>query len=680
MPSLTELAQLHRRLITTLGAASLIAFVSGAGFETPMILVAGSALFLGMVWEPSDRNHQRIEWFWRIAAFALAARAIYYVFTVPEDVVIPMVDILLALLASEALRPAETGERSRMYTLSFALMIAAAAYRAGVAFGLSFVVYSTVAVVALMVGHLMRESQRFGTKPEPLRTGFLWRVAALSSVMLFMSGLLFLAFPRVTRSWVTRNVQSSGAIIGFSDRVSLTEHGGRIYPNPEVVLRVEFPSQVPPGDRALYWRGRSYDYFDGATWWHSPRANALAVTANQYRERWPRARLQPKIFAVAADLPVLFTLHPTIAVWSHSRMRHFLAPTGDLMFDAVGGPPIYTVVAGAAQPGDAQLRTAGPATLTPRAAYLQLPELPSSIAALADSIAGSDSTQIDRVRAIENYLRTTFSYTLELPASAREATLEHFLFRRRAGHCEYFSTAMVVLLRTLGIPARNVNGFMGGDWNQFGNYMTVTQNQAHSWVEVWFPQYGWVTFDPTPSATGEVAAAQAPWYGPFRFLFDGLEHRWNKWVLEYNLESQMDFFRRAADAVGSQRLARDRNTDLGWRRWAPIAVLAFLILMVVRMWRTRTSAPERLSLESRYYIKLRRAYRKAGFGVANETPLAFVNELQQRRGPGSNVVAELVGLYLHSRFSGDPSGGQQRERIVALYRQAREALRASRTA
>src|SRR5690606_14829821 len=141
------------------------------------------------------------------------------------------------------------------------------------------------------------------------------------------------------------------------------------------------------------------------------------------------------------------------------------------------------------------------------AAYRRLPPLSPRLRTLADSLVRGRATDYDRAVAVRDWLRSEFRYTVQLPASAGEAALDHFLFERRAGHCEYFSTAMAVLLRAAGVPARNVNGFLGGEWNEFGGYLSVTQNQAHSWVEVWFPAYGWVLFDPTPA--GSVAGATA---------------------------------------------------------------------------------------------------------------------------------------------------------------------------
>ena len=670
---MTDLSRLHRRLLVAMGFAALVAFLSGAGLETPLQVIALVALLVGLVWQPSARRHEQLEAVWRLAAIALAFRAILVVLTTPEDVVLPMVDVLLALLASEALRPAETTDRSRMYTITFALMVGAAAYRAGVGFGIAFIVYSTVGTLALMIGHLVRESQRFESRPPVLTRPFLWKIAGLSSVMLFMSGLLFIAFPRVTRSWVTRGPNQTTAVVGFSDRVSLAEHGSQIYPNPEVVLRVEFPDDVPPEQRLLYWRGRSYDFFDGTSWWQSPRARSLAVQIPNYQRTWPRARLYPKIYAVITDLPVLFSLHPTLSVRAYSRMRSDMSATGDLSFDAVG-PPIYGISAPADAPSDEQLAAVAAVQLPTGAAYLQLPETSPAIRALADSLTRAQPTQIGKARAIESYLRS-FRYTLELPRNARETSLDFFLFRRRAGHCEYFSTAMVVLLRTIGIPARNVNGFLGGEWNDFGNYLTVDQNRAHSWVEVWFPEYGWVTFDPTPASTGDVAEAENPWFAQFRSLFDGMEHRWNKWVLEYNLDTQMDLFRRAANAVTPTRTNTRTPADLGLKRLIPYALAIFIVVVLFRMWRWRTtpSTPP-VSAVSRQYLKLRRLYQKAGLIDANVPPLTFVQKLKQQNAPGALDAAEMVDLYVRARFGGEQLDDAAYANVALLLAAVKSAL------
>jgi len=651
------LRRLHQRLLTIMGLAAVVAFLSGVGIETPTILLTTALLLLALVWQPGVRTHERLEWVFRIAAFLLMVRAIYYMVALPEDVVLPMVDVLLVLVASEALRPEEVTAQTRMYSLAFALLLAASAYRAGVAFGLAFIVFLMTGTITLMIGHLLRQAAKHRMPDPVLERGFLVRVALLSFVMLFMSGLLFVAFPRVTRQWMGRGVSLTNSVIGFSDRVSLGDHGSRLYPNPEVVLRVEFASQRPP-DEALYWRGRSYEVFDGVAWSRTARLYRREPRGGFYRERWAQPPVEQFIYAAPLDVNVVFALSPVVDLSGGNRYLRFdRTPTGDLFFRGTPAPT-YHAVSLPAQPTDEEIRGKPAAYAPGDSTFLQLPALSGRVHQLADSLTADHQHRLDKARAIERYLRTQFRYTLDLPATAAETGLEYFLFQRRAGHCEYFSTAMVILLRSVGIPARNVNGFLGGQWNEFGNFLTVTQNQAHSWVEVYFPDWGWIRFDPTPAASGGVATAQQRFFGPFRFLIDGLEHRWSKWVLEYDLDTQTGVFRRTAAAISPDRAPRESAVPPGTRSWWLWAAGAFVLIIVIRTLLLRRSTME-AGFETRTYLKLRRAYRRAGFDPRPWLPpLAFIEQMELAHAPGAAHARQVVLLYLESRFGNAPVAKQ----------------------
>jgi hypothetical protein len=271
--------------------------------------------------------------------------------------------------------------------------------------------------------------------------------------------------------------------------------------------------------------------------------------------------------------------------------------------------------------------------------------------------------------AIRDWLQT-FAYTRNLPATARETTLEHFLFERRAGHCEYFSTAMVVMLRTLGIHARNVNGFLGGRWSQFGDYLAVTQNEAHSWVEVWFQGYGWVAFDPTPAAASEGELLTA-WFWPGRIFFDGLQHRWSKWVLDYGTDEQAGIFAGLfsrdpeAAASGSGAAVGGLARFLG-------AALLVLMLLGGFAWARREGSRVAPTPATRMYLKLRSVASQAGVGVlAGTTPLGLLDRVRERRATAARPAERVVDLYLRSRYGGRPLGESE-------LREMREALGAAR--
>ena len=147
---------------------------------------------------------------------------------------------------------------------------------------------------------------------------------------------------------------------------------------------------------------------------------------------------------------------------------------------------------------------------------------------------------------MESYLRNNYGYTLDLSGTPPTDPLAYFLFQKRAGHCEYFAAAMTVMMRSLGVPARYVNGFLAGEYNDVGGDYIVRASDAHSWVEVYFPRYGWITFDPTPPSS-EVAGGVLSQLGLY---WDWFELQWSEWVVNY------DFVHQFTLAQGVQRVSR----------------------------------------------------------------------------------------------------------------------------
>jgi protein-glutamine gamma-glutamyltransferase len=541
---------LRRRLGALLALIALLTFVSGAGLDAPSVLPAAVVLLLAIFVQPGAGSARYFEMFWRVAAVLLAARAGLHVLEGTGDLVLPMVDLLLLLLCAESLRDRDGSADARHFALTFALLIAAAAYRPGPLFGVLFIAYVICATVVLVVGHLAREAASHGVAAAPPRPRFLLRVATLSLVILAVSALVFLFFPRIPQGWASRGAPiSTTSMVGFSDRVSIGGHGSRIQPNPQVVLRVEFPDGAPAGLHGLHWRGRSYNRFDGVTWSRVERA------ASRRAEQWEGPILDQVIYARPLDANVLFGLHPILDIAPLSRIRPVRMPGGDFLYTGEV-EPVYRVRSSLAPPDPALLRTVQPEHTQEVLAHLQLPAVTARMMRLADSLRLSAPTLYDHVRAVERYLGTQFEYTLDLPPTRREATLDHFLFVRRAGHCEYFSTAMAVLLRAGGVATRNVNGFLGGEWNEYGGYLTVTQNNAHSWVEVLFPGVGWVAFDPTPPGAAGLADASAR-LGPLRMFMDGMGHRWGKWILDYDVGRQSSVLQRFSRLAQPLRLRRE---------------------------------------------------------------------------------------------------------------------------
>jgi len=668
-----RLARLHRRLVSAMALAALVAYAAGAGV-TAAVLAAAAGLALSIGWLPPPGAGAGIERVTRFGVLALCAWLAYAAVVLGQDFMPGVMAMLLFLLAGEALRPLDAHNDMRLYSLSFALLIAATAYYPGPAFALGFVAYVGLAVLAMMVGYLRRETERFRAGEARVGRRFLWTTAALSLVTLGMSAGVFVLFPRLPRAW---NVQgrrgAGGEVAGFSDNVSIADFGGRIGSNPQVMFRAEFPDGPPPEVEEIHWRGRSFEIFDGATWVRSAFSGDLEP--GEYARRWGGPYRRIRIFGGPPGTDVIFGPAPVLRVIPRSAIRVFRGRSGDLFYGGTDNP-VYVAWTTDARPSDDRLRAGDDSSAAPSSAATSLPAFDPRVLRLADSLTAGLTARIDQVRAVEGWLKHNFTYTLDLPASGREATLEAFLFTRRRGHCEYFSTAMAMLLRAKGIPTRNVNGFLGGEWNAGAGYLAVTGDRAHSWVEVWFPEWGWVPFDPTPAGTAALLdrAARGSWLWPARIWMDGLEYRWNRWVLDYDLDRQLGVFHRVSAffSQGGERTGADPQDRREPVRFATpwlLAVLAGgLALVLTRGLRGR----RRLSPSSRTYLSLRRAYERAGWTTdAGDGPLAFAERLARDRAPGAEDAARAVDLYLRARFG----GGGDHDELARRAASARAQLR-----
>jgi hypothetical protein len=319
---------------------------------------------------------------------------------------------------------------------------------------------------------------------------------------------------------------------------------------------------MPP--RYLRWRGIALDSYDGRTWSVSDpsRRKSLAqhltssdgadsdaqfnrnhVLDPKRANPQPTARkvepieqaiiLEPLSTDTLFATQVAFRLRGPIATISLDKR------TGALSSQGFKGRTSYSVSSDLNVPSEQELRFDSPAS-SPEdifRAYTQKPKLDPRISELAHDITRNSATPFDKARAIENYLKTEFVYTLDLK-SAELDPLADFLFHTREGHCEYFATAMAIMLRTLDIPARIVNGFQMGEYNNLNDLYTVRESDAHSWVEAYFPRNeAWIEFDPTPSA-GINDYSQGGLLARLRKYADAIEVFWLDYIVTLDSDEQ----------------------------------------------------------------------------------------------------------------------------------------------
>ena len=459
-------------------------------------------------------------------------------------------------------------DRDLLYlaVLSFLMVLAAAVLTVDTLFLLTFSLFILVAI-ATFISMEMRRSERDSlTAGVPARQDvkFHSSLAGISAILglLTMAGaaLIFFILPRMSSSGYLRNLGIQSSIMtGFSQEVSLGGIG-QIQQSSNVVMHVQVLRGKLP-DNAK-WRGIALANFDGRRWYNTPEPPTVHGLYNSPLDLTHISNFSFYSSAQAGPHPANFSYR--VMMEPLGLNLFFLAPAplkinGDYrVLEIKSDGSIYINHGGESlvgSDGDSQ-QTIGAYTAEadtrntepfvrdsvsreypPRVAvlYLQLPRLDPRIAQLAKQITASANSNYSRARAVEQYLQSNFGYTLELPGNREPDPLAHFLFERKKGHCEYFASSMTVMLRTLGIPARVVNGFRGGEYNDLtGSYM-IREKDAHSWVEAYFPEYGWVTFDPTPAGPG--SEPMTGW-SRISLYMDAARQMWREWIVNYDFSHQ----------------------------------------------------------------------------------------------------------------------------------------------
>ena len=572
----------------------------------------------------------------------------------------------------------------------------------GLTYGICFLGFLVVAPGALVLSHLRREVEgnyRQGARdrtglpvdvPRILRSrrvvgrGFLGATCLMSVPIFLFTATLFVLFPRVGLSLLLLNHSHNNRIVGFTDHVDLGEVG-QLRENRELALRFTVPDlpDPPPPKLVQRLRGTAFDAYDGHAWLRTQNERHNAEHAVMGADVYPITRAPD----FARDRRMTFELEPldpqvvflpgrAVAVQLRPQNQALLSeplvlqrgPEGEMRYvgnDAHGLR--YDVFLAR----DKEIFTE-PMSAAERARYLSLPPLPSRIGDLARQWTEGQTTDLGRAKALEEHLRTGFKYDLATPSSGTKQPVDDFLFESKRGHCEFFSTAMALMLRELKIPSRNVTGFVGGTYNRFGNYYAVRQGDAHSWVEAYIDDKqhpGWVTFDPTPPAGAQPLEETTGTFVYIRDLLEALSQRWNRYVVGYDLRTQVRLFEdmsrsyeRMRSKTGLNHGALDRVTR------APVLAGALLVVAFVAYtaWKRRrphakgagkpppkTEKEKQLESAAALYRALEGAL--SAQGIARPTalpPLRHAVQLKSSKHPLADEVLSLTETYLEARFGG----------------------------
>jgi protein-glutamine gamma-glutamyltransferase len=465
----------------------------------------------------------------------------------------------------------EKADKDYLYLiiLSFMKILAASSLTVDMSFVITLLLFLT-AFVSTLMSFDMHRSQR---KAPRLESGDAAKALSGMSVwatmwIIVVGAGLFFVIPRVGTGYFTRAASSPLLLSGFNDNVKLGQIG-ELKLSSAVVMHAKRLAGTPFA--VLKWRGVALDTFDGSDWRKKNRSRSM-VEANNSSYAFGNISPGHEI----ASYEVLLEPLATTAIFGHYQVREI---SGKMI------PGLDVDDAGAifarfqqSRRLQYQVRSEMPRRLMPednvdyvdgippgiQFTYLQLPEdLDPRIRELANQITAGAKSPLEKAIRIEAHLKRYYKYTLTLSWNPGDRPLSAFLFEAKSGHCEYFASAMAVLLRAAGVPTRIVNGFLMGEYNPVGDAYIVRQSDAHSWVEAYLPADEWREFDATPAE----GLRESTLIAQLGHYVDAIGLFWNSYILTYDTESQFVLFKNAQETV--QRIQKSFHS--GTERWGKSA-------------------------------------------------------------------------------------------------------------
>lgn len=652
---------------------------------------------------------------------------------------------LLRLLLFLVLYKCFTLNASRDYLqvqiLCFFILVATAVITVTFLFSFVFPVYLFLSVLALILYSIGKKREEMEASQGPptsmaaswktlgqLPSRFLGAAFAGSVIVLMLIIGYFYLIPHYSLQKLDaplaprRSEPNSVAISGFGEDVRLGEFK-KIQPDGTVVMRVELnlgEDESPP--EFLRLRGVVLDQYENNRWRRTPsdrgytRTTLLKSIDIQRKSVLKTERLFQRVYQdpditlrlFGASFPEEFRFEEML--WGRrdiSVSTYQATSPGKPGQRGFTDPFVYSVLSGVPPEGNEFLeqhlawQEANPGRLVDsryrlrRSSYFNNVQLPRStvvdeVRRLSREVAPGP-TDVEKIRQLLRHLRENYAYTLEPDTPEGADPVRAFLFETQKGHCEFFATAMVLMLRAQGIPARIVNGFYTTEWNDAASVFLVKQSDAHSWVEVWLDGVGWVTMDPTPPASAGSGAYPDVDLAVATPLREYLRMWWQRNVIDYTSAKQSRLYR----GVGESRIFKSlesagaavvgRVASLTGGEVAPqggsqlLSVIVALALFLgvagvfagvgFRLLRSTGGRrrEERVAID--YFNALVRKLEKLGVQrEESQTPQELIASVKDRFS-GSDQLLWIIELYYAERFSGVKAAPDDRRSAMQIIEQ-----------
>ena len=563
--------------------------------------------------------------------------------------------IVALLITTFALKLIEMKSRRDVLVVIYLAYFVAAThflFEQGIVDGVYLLIAVVVITSALVALHETQE------RVKPMRS--LLASAKLVAQAIPLTIIMFVVFPRIGPLWSVPGTDTK-ARTGPSDTMGPGDISD-LANSTDLAFRVSFEGKTPSTEK-LYWRGLVFSYFDGRRWsernndgkdWQAYDSSATladklseplnyTVTIEGNGQHWlygmPVARSSTSTvqkatnFTLRSESPLEQRYQYQVTSWLKYRLAPNLSPVK--------------------QREQLQL----PRGYNPKAIELALQMRTDS----ADKQA--------YIQSVLNYFnQQPFVYTLK-PSKLGRDSVDEFLFDTRRGFCEHYASSFVFMMRAVGIPSRIVVGYQGGELNPFENYLLVHQYDAHAWAEVWLAGQGWVRVDPTAAVAPErvessISDFLADEMGeestlPFinlrelsalkwvRLRWDSVNYSWNKWVLNYDTELQMEVLE---DWLGEVT---------GWKIALVVLISGGLVLLLVAFSLLKHGVKHRLHPIDRTYLRHARAVSKLGIErLDSEGANDFAARVSEQFPELADSASRIAYLYNGLRYNRSAGGGE----------------------
>jgi len=700
--------------------------------------------------------------FLNVMALACVVYLFSEMFLVPEPApsVLALAHFLIFLACCKFLEPIRYRDAAVILIINLLMLVIGGLVSGSVTFAVVLAVILTYGMYWLIRFHQQRERfaiagrapdiQFAGDLPAPSRLAVAGLALFFGGILIASSAAAFVIVPRGLSRQLFGRFQApiSAAVTGYTDQVEL--RSGGLLESDVPVMRVRLTRDGEPvggDDYPLYLRGRTFDCYTHGRW--VTRASPVLNQINPAPLDEPRnlsaaagalppaALVTQNIWLEANKGPWLFCLYPPlqVAAGENSPIEQNCDDLS-LLLRRYRRQAVHYVITSAADVTPRVARTLESeyglrhSELTQRrrsarspwpASGMQPPtsvipsDIPPAVRRLARELAGPagdvrDPQTHERIAArFREYLsQSPFEYTLSPVGYDNDADrVEQFLLQKHRGHCEFFASAMTLLCQAVDIPARVVNGYFGGDYNPVGAFFLIRQKDAHAWVEVFLPDRGWTSFDPSPPAADRAARRSTGLLAVLAGFAQYLQFEWVTFVVSFDADFRSQLFGRLErwfqaidESRGGLRYVYDvllaivrgppelepRQRILYWIMLALGLLMVALLLrffwkLALMLFEFLPKRPAHLAAprqkDARFYDRMLLLLERRGYArPAQATPREFADDVAARE-PALKDIRRVTEAFYEVQFGGRPLAQSDRariQRIIEFLRDGRPLL------